>query len=73
MLLRAPLHAYRACQELTARAVGEVTIREAVMEVSVWFEQTDFSMLEHPVKGGAPPPTHLAERRSMKISPGVLG
>jgi dynein heavy chain 2 len=42
-------------KELTARAIGEVTIRDAVMEVSAWFEQTDFSFLDHPVKGGTVP------------------
>lgn len=42
-------------KELTARAVGEVTIRDAVMEVSAWFEQTEFAFLDHPVKGGTVP------------------
>lgn len=42
-------------KELTARAIGEVTIRDAVMEVSTWFEQTDFSFLDHPVRGGTVP------------------
>lgn len=42
-------------KELTARAIGEVTIRDAVMEVSAWFEQTEFSFLDHPVKGGTVP------------------
>ncbi|CAE8588828.1 unnamed protein product [Polarella glacialis] len=42
-------------KELTARAIGEVTIRDAVMEVSAWFEQTEFCFLDHPVKGGFVP------------------
>lgn len=42
-------------KELTARAIGEVTIRDAVMEVSAWFEQTEFAFLDHPVKGGIVP------------------
>jgi len=42
-------------KELTARAIGEVTIRDAVMEVSAWFEQTEFSLLDHPVRGGTIP------------------
>eukprot|EP00931_Biecheleriopsis_adriatica_P043590 TRINITY_DN24917_c0_g1_i1.p1 TRINITY_DN24917_c0_g1~~TRINITY_DN24917_c0_g1_i1.p1 ORF type:complete len:4311 (+),score=994.91 TRINITY_DN24917_c0_g1_i1:69-13001(+) len=42
-------------KELTARAIGEVTIRDAVMEVSAWFEQAEFSFMDHPVKGGTVP------------------
>jgi dynein heavy chain 2 len=42
-------------KELTARAIGEVTIRDAVMEVQVWFEQTEFNFLEHVVKGAIVP------------------
>ena len=34
-------------KELTARAIGEVTIRDAVMEVSAWFEQAEFNLMDH--------------------------
>ena len=36
-------------KELTARAIGEVTIRDAVMEVSAWFEQAEFNLMDHQV------------------------
>eukprot|EP00928_Gymnodinium_smaydae_P079340 TRINITY_DN632_c0_g1_i3.p1 TRINITY_DN632_c0_g1~~TRINITY_DN632_c0_g1_i3.p1 ORF type:complete len:2255 (+),score=688.11 TRINITY_DN632_c0_g1_i3:125-6889(+) len=42
-------------KELTSRAIGEVNIRDAVMEVAAWFEQTEFSFLDHQVKGGTVP------------------
>jgi dynein heavy chain 2 len=42
-------------KELTARAIGEVTIREAVMEVFTWFEQTEFCLMDHPTKAGSVP------------------
>lgn len=42
-------------KELTARAIGEVTIRDAVMEVSAWFEQAEFNLMDHQVKGGSVP------------------
>eukprot|EP00438_Fugacium_kawagutii_P026834 Skav224731 [mRNA] locus=scaffold699:573890:588190:- [translate_table: standard] len=47
-------------KELTARAIGEVTIRDAVMEVSAWFEQAEFNLMDHQalsscVKGGFVP------------------
>ncbi|CAE7570289.1 DYH1B [Symbiodinium sp. CCMP2456] len=42
-------------KELTARAIGEVTIRDAVMEVSAWFEQAEFNFMDHAVRGGFVP------------------
>jgi len=42
-------------KELTARAIGEVTIRDAVMEVSAWFEQAEFNFMDHQVKGAVVP------------------
>eukprot|EP00966_Prymnesium_polylepis_P151786 3506553-Prymnesium_polylepis.1 len=40
---------------LSARAVGEVAIREAIQEVSVWSQETCFSLTEHNENGRSTP------------------
>ncbi|CAD7952833.1 unnamed protein product, partial [Amoebophrya sp. A25] len=40
-------------KELAARALGEVTIREAVMEITAWFELTQFDFTFHTVNDGS--------------------
>lgn len=42
---------------LAARARGEVAIRDAVEELRIWAENTEFSLLEHPTTSGKG--THL--------------
>ncbi|KAL3906894.1 MAG: hypothetical protein SGPRY_010376, partial [Prymnesium sp.] len=60
------LHHFLACsaalvegaeefKALTARAVGEVAIREAIQEVSVWSQETSFKLTEHSVNGRSTP------------------
>lgn len=44
---------------LAARAQGEVTIREAVQELKVWAEQTEFELIEHKTIKGVS--THLVK------------
>jgi len=39
-----------ALDELAARAQGEISIREAVQELRVWSEQTDFQLTEYKVR-----------------------
>lgn len=42
-------------KELTARALGEVTIREALMEISAWFELSLFEFAQHESSTGNVP------------------
>eukprot|EP00939_MAST-03C_sp_MAST-3C-sp1_P003113 g3113.t1 len=37
----------RFCKELTARATGEIRIREAILELKQWFAVTEFVLFEH--------------------------
>jgi len=37
----------RFCKELTARATGEIRIREAMVELKQWFAVTEFKLFEH--------------------------
>eukprot|EP00392_Amoebophrya_sp_AT5.2_P002499 g2504.t1 len=42
-----------AIKELAARALGEVTIREALMEITSWFELTQFEFTFHTLNDGS--------------------
>ena len=42
-------------KQLTARATGEVAIREAIQEVSAWSQETSFSLTEHTENGRTTP------------------
>ena len=47
-----------ALKDLHARAQGEVVLREALQELRVWAQETEFTLVEHECDGGRPG-THL--------------
>lgn len=52
------LNSEMALKELHARAQGEVVLREALQELRVWAQETEFTLVDHECDGGRPG-THL--------------